>query len=113
MSLRKKRSKKGALALKSGLVGSEVADFAEKDGRRRFVTGFKGLCLPGSYTVEAAVVMPLFFITIAMILKQAFTLDAQVMQAASGAAAASDSARHVQVCLEWLRLTGVLKEIIH
>ena len=73
----------------------------------------KKLCVTGSYTVEAAFLFPLLFICLMILLKTTFSLAMQVQNLAASLTAKLDSASHVDTCLMWLRMTGMLKEVIN
>ncbi len=69
--------------------------------------------LAGNIFVEAAFVFPLALLLLSLILRTGFRLRSEFLACAAPVNAGEISAEHVETCLNWLRLIGVAKEVLH
>ena len=75
-------------------------------------TGWEKKELTGSYTVEAACILPIVLFCMLFLIRTGFSLALQVKELAASLPGIADGSE-AERALEWLRMTGMLKEVIH
>lgn len=88
----------------------EIRGKAKETGKTAQLS--EGSALPASFTVEAAVLFPILFFCLLTVISAAFRLSGQIQALLATAGAGSGAESHADTCLLWLRMTGMLKEVI-
>ena len=66
----------------------------------------------GSYTVEAAFVLPIILLSLCLVLRLGFQSAAAARREAAAGEEQLSAQEQVDTCLIYIRMTGMLKEVI-